>query len=541
MNNQQKIVSLFPAESNIPEEFRIPEPLEQTQFLVNGEIHHWDGPVQDVFSPVCLAADGDFKKKRIGSYPLLTEKEALGALEAACQAYDSGRGHWPTMTVEGRIRHLEEFSYRMKEKREEVVRLLMWEIGKNLQDACHEFDRTLDYILGTIDALKDLDRAGSRFDITQGVAAQIRRAPLGVVLCMGPFNYPLNETFTTLIPALIMGNTVIFKPPKLGVLLHRPLLEAFQSAFPPGVVNTVYGKGARVAGPLMESGRIDVLAFIGTSRVGDRLKKQHPRPHRLRCVLGLEAKNPAIILPDAKLDLAVKECLLGALSFNGQRCTALKLLFVHESIAEKFLDMLCQEVEKLEPGLPWQNGVGITPLPEENKTDYLHELINDAQQGGAAIRNESGGLVNQTFMFPAVLYPVTPQMRVFKEEQFGPVIPVVPYKSIEEPLGYVTDSDYGQQISIFGTDPDRIAELIDPLVNQVCRVNINCQCQRGPDTFPFTGRKNSAEGTLSISDALRVFSIRTLVAAKLNDINKDIISTITRERKSRFLSTKFLL
>ncbi|MDX9965203.1 aldehyde dehydrogenase family protein, partial [Desulfobacter postgatei] len=114
-------------------------------------------------------------------------------------------------------------------------------------------------------------------------------------------------------------------------------------------------------------------------------------------------------------------------------------------------------------------------------------------------------------------------------------------KSIEEPLGYVTDSDYGQQISIFGTDPDRIAELIDPLVNQVCRVNINCQCQRGPDTFPFTGRKNSAEGTLSISDALRVFSIRTLVAGKLNDINKDIISTITRERKSRFLSTNFLL
>ena len=148
-------------------------------------------------------------------------------MDAACRAYDSGRGHWPTLAVEDRIRHLEEFAYRMKEKREEVVRLLMWEIGKNLQDACHEFDRTLDYILGTIDALKDLDRAGSRFDITQGVAAQIRRAPLGVVLCMGPFNYPLNETFTTLIPALIMGNTVIFKPPKLGVLLHRPLRNNF--------------------------------------------------------------------------------------------------------------------------------------------------------------------------------------------------------------------------------------------------------------------------------------------------------------------------
>jgi glyceraldehyde-3-phosphate dehydrogenase (NADP+) len=108
-------------------------------------------------------------------------------------------------------------------------------------------------------------------------------------------------------------------------------------------------------------------------------------------------------------------------------------------------------------------------------------------------------------------------------------------------MHYVTESDYGQQISIFGTDTDEIGRLIDLMVNQVCRVNINSQCQRGPDTFPFTGRKDSAEGTLSVSDALRVFSIRTLVAAKETDLNKHIFSTVTRERKSRFLSTNFLL
>jgi hypothetical protein len=130
--------------------------------------------------------------------------------------------------------------------------------------------------------LKDLDRASSRFVIEQGVIGQIRRAPLGVVLCMGPFNYPLNETFTTLIPALIMGNAVIFKPPKLGVLLHQPLLEVFRDSFPPGVIGTVYGEGATVISPLLQSGRVDVLAFIGSSRVADILKHQHPRPHRLR-------------------------------------------------------------------------------------------------------------------------------------------------------------------------------------------------------------------------------------------------------------------
>jgi glyceraldehyde-3-phosphate dehydrogenase (NADP+) len=132
-------------------------------------------------------------------------------------------------------------------------------------------------------------------------------------------------------------------------------------------------------------------------------------------------------------------------------------------------------------------------------------------------------------------------MRVYHEEQFGPVVPVLPFDNIDEPIEYMINSNYGQQVSIFGSDPDRIARLIDPLVNQVCRVNINSQCQRGPDTFPFTGRKDSAEGTLSVSDALRVFSIRTLVAAKQTELNKQIITRIVREHKSKFLATDFIL
>lgn len=541
MDNRQKIVTMFPAEYAVPEDYQIVSPLDQKEFLVNGEIRNWEGPRQEVFSPVCVASDSGFEPKRLGSYPLLTSKEALMALDAACEAYDSGHGDWPTMAVEERIHHVEEFVYRMSEKREEVVRLLMWEIGKSLKDSRKEFDRTVQYIINTIDALKELDRVGSRFVIDDGIIGQIRRAPMGVVLCMGPFNYPLNETFTTLIPALIMGNPVIFKPPKLGVLLHQPLLEAFRQSFPPGVVNTVYGEGSTVIGPLMESGRIAVLAFIGTSRVADLLKKQHPHPHRLRSVLGLEAKNPGIILPDADLDLSVKECLLGTLSYNGQRCTALKMLFVHATVVEKFLEKLSQAIENLNLGMPWEEGVNITPLPEPGKTAYLTELIEDAVNLGASVINETGGVKNHTFMFPALLYPVRPDMRIFKEEQFGPVIPVVSYEDIQEPMDYVTQSNYGQQISIFGTDPEMIAELIDPMVNQVCRVNINSQCQRGPDTFPFTGRKDSAEGTLSVSDALRVFSIRSLVATKETDMNKKIISSVARDRKSRFLSTNFLL
>jgi glyceraldehyde-3-phosphate dehydrogenase (NADP+) len=535
------LTTIFPADNAIPDEYRIASPIRQRQYLCDGEIREWDGLQQDVLSPICVVTEGATEQKLIGSYPLLTEDRAMDALRAACGAYDHGRGLWPTMSVEERIAHVQAFACRMKGQRDHVVKLLMWEIGKTLPDAQKEFDRTVDYIRDTIDALKDLDRVSSRFVIEQGVIGQIRRAPLGVVLCMGPFNYPLNETFTTLIPALIMGNTVIFKPPKLGVLLHQPLLEAFRDSFPSGVVNTVYGEGQRVISPLMKSGSIDVLAFIGSSRVGDILKQQHPKPHRLRCVLGLEAKNAGIILKDADLDHTVKECVLGALSYNGQRCTALKILFVHSDIVDDFLSRLSCAVNKLRSGMPWEAGVSITPIPEPNKTGYLTEMLEDAQSKGATVVNENGGRVEETFMSPAVIYPVKPGMRLYTEEQFGPVIPIATFSDIEEPMNYVVQSDYGQQVSIFGRDPKIIADLIDPLVNQVCRVNINSQCQRGPDTFPFTGRKDSAEGTLSVSDALRVFTIRTLVAAKETDANRQIIRSIITERSSRFLSTDFIL
>ncbi|MCL5019434.1 MAG: NADP-dependent glyceraldehyde-3-phosphate dehydrogenase [Patescibacteria group bacterium] len=541
MEIKEKINSLFPEENKIPPEFLMQFPVIQTEYLVNGELHHWNGPMLDVFSPLYLKTPSGLTQKLIGKYPLLTEKESLESLHSAVEAYDNGMGFWPTRSVAERIKYVEDFVYRMKEKRTDIVNLLMWEIGKSYQDSIKEFDRTVDYIKDTIDALKDLDRISSRFTIEQGIIGQIRRAPLGVVLCMGPFNYPLNETFTTLIPALIMGNTLIFKPPKLGVLLHCPLLEAFRDSFPPGVVNTVYGEGPTVISPLMTSGEIDVLAFIGSSRVADILKKQHPKPHQMRSILGLDAKNPAIILPDADLDLTVKECILGCLSYNGQRCTALKILFVHSKIVNSFLQRFSDAVAALKIGMPWEPNVNITPLAEPDKTKYLSALIADAQQSGASVVNPSGGTVNKTFLYPAVVYPVNSQMRLYAEEQFGPVIPVISYDDITVPINYIAESNYGQQVSIFGEDYKIIAQLIDQLVNQVCRVNVNSQCQRGPDTFPFTGRKDSAEGTLSVSDALRVFSIRTLVAAKESDINKSIITKIVRERKSNFLSTDFIL
>ncbi|MGO4572496.1 NADP-dependent glyceraldehyde-3-phosphate dehydrogenase [Microvirga sp. 2TAF3] len=541
MIDSETLRLLFPSEGEISSEHRPPAPIHQRHYLLNGELKPWHGPVETVRSPVCVRGlDGQLEQVELGSYPIGGEEEAEEALAAAVAAYDEGRGVWPTMTVAERIACMQDFTTQMVARRSEVVNLIMWEIGKTLADSEKEFDRTVDYIRATIDALKELDNSNSRFIVVEGTIGQIRRTPLGVVLCMGPYNYPLNETFATLIPALIMGNTMVFKPPKFGVLLFQPLLEAFRSAFPKGVINTVYGRGSVIVPRLLDSGKVNVLTLIGSSKVADHLKKLHPKAHRLRAILGLDAKNAAIILPDADIELAVRECLLGTLSFNGQRCTALKMLIVHQSIAERFLERFSEELGKLKVGMPWEKGVSITPLPEPGKVAHMTELLEDAKASGARVVNKGGGTACKTLFYPAVVYPVKEGMKLYREEQFGPIVPVMPFEDLETALEYVITSEHGQQVSIFSSSPDLIGRLVDPLVNQVCRVNINCQCQRGPDVFPFTGRKDSAEGTLSVTDALRSFSIRSMIATKQTEPNKRLLDTIVTEHKSNFINTRFI-
>lgn len=538
--SQDPLSSLYPTAADIPEQYRLSGQVEQRDYLVDGELRRWDGPLATVRSPIFLNTPEGDQQVILGSTPLLDADTALTALDAAVRAYDKGRGAWPNLRVAERIRHVEGFLARMREQRDAVVNLLMWEIGKNLKDSQKEFDRTCDYIVDTINALKDVDRKSSRFELEQDTLGQIRRVPLGVALCMGPYNYPLNETFTTLIPALIMGNTVVFKPAKFGVLLIRPLLEAFRDSFPAGVINVIYGSGRETVSALMASGKIDIFAFIGTHKAASDLKKLHPKPHRLRSALGLDAKNPGIVLPEVDLDNAVNEAITGSLSFNGQRCTALKILFVHENVVGSFIEKFNQKLAALKSGMPWEPGVSLTPLPEQGKTDYLSALVKDAEAHGAKVVNPNGGAIRGSFFYPAVLFPVTPEMRVYQEEQFGPVVPIVPFRDLETVIDYVLESDFGQQASIFGTDATQVGKLVDLFANQVGRININAQCQRGPDTYPFNGRKNSAEGTLSVFDALRTFSIRTLVATKFQDANKTLISDIIHDRKSNFLTTDYI-
>ena len=525
--------------NNIPNEFKINKQINHKEYLIDGIISKWDGNQTNVYSTLLCDKD-DKEPYLLGNTPEMSGEYALKALEAAHSAFNFGQGVWPTMKVYERIQCMETFVEKMLTKREEVVKLLMWEIGKNLNDSRKEFDRTVEYIKDTIVEYKRIDRKGATFQNKSGVRALIRRGPLGVVLCLGPYNYPLNETFALLIPAIIMGNTTIFKPAKHGVLLIAPLLDAFKESFPAGVVNIVFGRGREIATPIMKSGKIDVLALIGHSSSAISLQDLHPQKNRLRLVLGLEAKNPGIILKDADIESTVKECISGTLSFNGQRCTALKILYVHEDIKEEFLSKFVIAVDELKLGLPWENTL-LTPLPKPAKPKYISDLIENAVNLGAKIMNKKGGEKQKNFVFPAVLYPVNKDMDVYKEEQFGPVIPIISFTDISTPIKDMSESNYGQQVSIFGKDVDTLGPVIDSMVNLVCRVNLNSACQRGPDIYPFTGRKDSAVATLSVHDALRSFSIRTFVASKDNDLNKNILREMIDSKKSHFIRTDYYL
>jgi len=267
---------------------------------------------------------------------------------------------------------------------------------------------------------------------------------------------------------------------------------------------------------------VDCLGFIGGAKATDALIVQHPQPHRLKIFSQLEGKNIAIVLQDADLDVAVSQITLGALSYNGQRCTACKLVMVHSSIAEAFKDKLVASIRSLKIGLPWEEGVKITPLPEPSKPAYLESLINDAVMKGAKVVNADvgGGTLAGALFTPAVVFPVSPSMRIFTEEQFGPVVPIASFDDVLEVHKAAMESWNGQQAAIFTKDPRAAAPLVDMLSSIVGRINLNSQCSRGPDDFPFSGRRSSAMGTMSVTEALKAFSVEVLLAFLENDTNR---------------------
>jgi acyl-CoA reductase-like NAD-dependent aldehyde dehydrogenase len=255
-----------------------------------------------------------------------------------------------------------------------------------------------------------------------------------------------------------------------------------------------------------------VLAFIGSEGAANAIIGRHPTPSFVHKILGLGAKNAAIVLPGANVEEVSAKLAKGSLGFNGQRCTAEKIIFAPAGAeGDALVAALAARVSKLKLGMPWDPEAAITPLPEPTKLEWMWAMIKDAVERGATIANDKGGTGYFSIMRPAVVDKVAIGMRLYHEEQFGPIVPIVRYNSVAEVIDWHIRSPYGQQAGVHGPDSPQRTELIRALASFVARINIDDVCQRGPDTFGFTAADKSGFGTLSIREALRSFSRSVIV------------------------------
>lgn len=520
------LASLFPDADTIPTAVRHDLAAQPARWLVDGVITT-AARSRPVHSRVATRDGGTLTPTLLGHEAELGTDEAARAIEAARHAWDDGEGPWPRATVETRMAAVAAFATALEQRVDAIANALMWEIGKPHASARDEVLRSVEYIRSTLLELSRLrtDDLAIQHGVAGGVPhhARTHRRALGVVLCVAPFNYPINEFLTTLVPALLMGNVVIAKTPRFGALANDAMLEAMRDCFPAGAIAMLPGSGRQVIPAVMGASQPDVagnptgvvvaLAFIGSETAANAILRAHPTPISLHKVLGLGAKNAAVVLADADLDAAAAAIVKGALGFNGQRCTAEKIVFVERGRLAALLERTVARVDALTLGMPWTPGVGVTPLPEPDKLASMRALLDDAIAHGATVRNRDGGRGWFSIMRPAVVAEVTPAMRLYHEEQFGPIVPIAAFDDLDEVLQWQRRSPFGQQAAVWG-QPETARALVRHLTRYVARVNVNDVCQRGPDSFGFSATDKSGFGTLSLREALLAFSRPVLLQAR---------------------------
>jgi glyceraldehyde-3-phosphate dehydrogenase (NADP+) len=506
----------------------------------------------------------DFVTTQVGSIPQFMDDEAVNIINEASKYYNGGNNQWTSQTtLPERIEIIRHILADIKRNRDEIIRLLMWEISKNYDDAAAEIDETLEFFDQlVITALDDPQyTTGQWQDIPSGgnkiTTALTKRTALGVVL-ISSYNFPISDVYRILLPALLMGNVCILKIPSIGGLIHYFTQDYFAAHLPSGALYLASSPGPMLLTAMLQTGKVDALALVGgTVDPTNELLTKHPHPHKFKTFLQLTAKNVAIVLPDifdpkyteTLYENALKESVKGSFTYSGQLNTALKVYFVPKLFADQFALDIAERVEKVSIGLPWQKHTiedgtteysQITPLPFYPRLQDLGARLGDATKKGARIINDRGGtrigVKKSTLLRPSVVYPLKSHMKFYHEDATGPVILIAPYDNIEEAYEYIDYNQLTQQISIFGQNTTTISNTIDRLGAIVGRININTHCTRAPDTIPFTNRRSTGMGIMSISDILKELSIPTVLSHKSHDLNEVLVEEL--RSTSFFLGAK---
>lgn len=460
------------------------------QNLVNGE---WKSSEKEItiYSPI--------NQEELGTVPAMSQVEVDEAMQAARAALPA----WRDLAPVERAAYLHKAAAILERDKEEIGTILAKEVAKGFKAAIGEVVRTAELIrYAAEEGLRITGQAmeGGGFEVaSKNKLAVVRREPVGVVLAIAPFNYPVNLSGSKIAPALIAGNVVMFKPPTQGSISGLLLAKAFEEAgIPAGVFNTITGRGSEIGDYIIEHKEVNFINFTGSTPIGERIGRlAGMRP----IMLELGGKDAALVLEDADLEHAAKQIVAGAFSYSGQRCTAIKRVIALESVADTLADLLQAEVAKLTVGDPFDNA-DITPVIDNASADFIWGLIEDAQEKGAQaltpIKREGN------LLWPVLFDQVTKDMKVAWEEPFGPVLPIIRVASVEEAIAFANESEFGLQSSVFTNDFKKAFEIAEKL--EVGTVHINNKTQRGPDNFPFLGVKGSGAGVQGIKYSIEAMT-----------------------------------
>ncbi len=444
----------------------------------------------------------------LGSVKTMSKEEVDKEVGKAKEAFRS----WKDMPLSQRADILYKAADLLIANTKKLADLLMMEVGKDQKSATSEVTRTADFIRFTADTAKSIHGESIQGDTFSGFSkekiAMVTREPVGVVLAISPFNYPINLAASKIAPALVSGNTVVFKPATTGSLCGIELAKLFMEAgLPEGALTVVTGKGSEIGDYIVTHQDINFINFTGSTEVGLDISG---KVHMVPLLMELGGKDAAIVLKDADLAFAAKNIVAGAFSYSGQRCTAVKRILVLEDVADELINYLKIEIEKLTVGNPLNVQADVVPLISEKAADFVWELIEDAKQKGTKL--VIGGKREGTLLYPTLFDEVTEDMRIAWEEPFGPVLPILRVKSVDEAVALANKSEYGLQSSVFTenlTDAFHVAGKLE-----VGTVHINNKTERGPDHFPFLGVKKSGIGTQGIR-----YSIEAMTRVKATVIN----------------------
>jgi alpha-ketoglutaric semialdehyde dehydrogenase len=427
----------------------------------------------------------------IGVIPLSTREEAREAVAAAREAFLP----WRDTPAPSRGRIVAKAALLMEQQKEELARLLTREEGKSIKDSLGEVQKSINILEFMAGEARRIGGETLPSEFPKNFAYTLKQ-PLGVVAAITPWNFPVSIPVWKMAPALIAGNTVVFKPATLTPFTGAKVVELFEKAgVPAGVLNMVVGSGGEVGDELLQHPDVRAVSFTGSNEVGSELYAQGARRMK-KCQCEMGGKNPLVILADADLPLAVESAVFGAFASTGQRCTATSRVVVEEAVADRFVSLLLERARKFKVGNGLDPGVDMGPAVDESqlKTDlhYIEIGKKEAKLLLGGQRLTGSGYDRGYFVAPTIFDHVSADSVIAQDEIFGPVLSVIRVKNFEEALQVANSVRYGLSSSLYSNDATKIFEFIDRIETGI--THVNSPTVGGEAQFPFGGMKATGIG-----------------------------------------------